>query len=50
MTADLRSGLSTLRRWIDEQHDREMDASPADRQQDVTVELKRLRRENEVLR
>ena len=50
IAADLGVGLSTLRSWIDQQRDREMDEPPADRQEDVVAELKRLRRENEVLR
>ncbi|KIU26176.1 transposase [Methylobacterium radiotolerans] len=50
VAADLGVGLSTLRHWIDGQRDREMDAPPADRQEDMATELKRLRRENEVLR
>src|SRR3954454_25054499 len=47
---DLGIGLSTLRHWIDGQRDREMEAPPSDRQEDMAAELKRLRRENEVLR
>ena len=50
IAADLGVGRSTLRNWIDGQRDREMDALPADRQEDMAAELKRLRRENEVLR
>ena len=50
VAADLGVGLSTLRHWIDGQRDREMDAPPAERQEDMAAELKRLRRENEVLR
>lgn len=50
VAADLEVGLSTLRHWIDGQRDRELDAPPADRQEDMAAELKRLRRENEVLR
>ena len=50
VAADLGVGLSTLRHWIDGQRDRELDAPPADRQEDMAAELKRLRRENEVLR
>jgi len=50
IAADLGVGLSTLRSWIDQQRDREMDEPPADRQEDMVAELKRLRRENEVLR
>jgi transposase len=50
LAADLGIGLSTLRHWIDGQRDREMDAPPGERQEDMAAELKRLRRENEVLR
>jgi transposase len=50
VAADLGIGLSTLRKWIDGRRDREMDAPPVDRQEDMAAELKRLRRENEVLR
>jgi transposase len=50
IAADLGVGLSTLRSWIDQQRDREMDEPPPDRQEDMAAELKRLRRENEVLR
>lgn len=45
---DLGIGLSTLVRWIGRNRDRsDVDAGPA---ADVVEELKRLRRENEVLR
>ena len=47
---DLGIGLSMLRNWIDARRGRAMDEPPPDRQEDVTAELKRLRRENEVLR
>ena len=47
---DLGIGLSTLRNWIDGRRDREMDAPPPDRQEGLAAEVKRLRRENEVLR
>ena len=50
IAADLGVGRSTLRNWIDGQRDREMDVLPANRQEDMATELKRLRRENEVLR
>ena len=50
VAADLGIGVSTLRHWVDGQRDREMDAPPADRQEDMAAELKRLRRENAVLR
>jgi transposase len=50
VAADLGIGLSTLRNWIDGRRDRAMVAPPVDRQEDMAAELKRLRRENEVLR
>jgi transposase len=50
VAADLGIGLSTLRHWIDRRRDREMEQPPPDRQEDMATELKRLRRENEVLR
>jgi transposase len=50
MAADLGIGLSTLRSWIDRGREREMEQPPPDRQEDMVAELKRLRRENEVLR
>src|SRR5215218_6296678 len=49
VASDLGIGLSTLRNWID-RRDRQMDEPPPDRQEDMAAELKRLRRENEVLR
>ena len=48
---DLGIGLSTLTRWLSRSRDREMDEP--DRRppgEDAAAELKRLRRENEVLR
>jgi transposase len=50
VAADLGIGVSTLRHWVDGQRDREMDAPPAERQEDMAAELTRLRRENAVLR
>jgi transposase len=50
IAADLGVGLSTLRTWIDGRRDREMEHPPPDREEDLAAELKRLRRENEVLR
>ena len=50
VASDLGIGLSTLRSWIDRGREREMEAPPPDRQEDMAAELKRLRRENEVLR
>jgi transposase len=50
VASDLGIGLSTLRNWMDRRRDRQMDEPPPDRQEDTAAELKRLRRENEVLR
>ena len=50
IASDLGIGLSTLRNWIDRRRDRQMEQPPPDRQEDTAAELKRLRRENEVLR
>ncbi len=50
IASDLGIGRSTLRNWIDRRRDRQMEQPPPDRQEDMAVELKRLRRENEVLR
>ena len=50
IASDLGIGLSTLRNWIDRRRDRQMEQPPPDRQEDRAAELKRLRRENEVLR
>ena len=48
---DLGIGLSTLRHWIDRRRERWIEQPPEeDRQEDVAAELKRLRRENEILR
>ena len=47
---DLGIGLSTLRHWLDRHREREIDDPPEDRQEDMAAELKRLRRENEILR
>ena len=47
---DLGVGLSTLRHWIDRRREHEIDRPPEGRQEDMAAELKRLRRENEVLR
>ena len=43
-------GLSTLVRWIGRNRDRQIDHPPPGRQEDIAAELKRLRRENEILR
>jgi transposase len=50
IASDLGIGLSTLRNWIDRRRERQMDEPPSDRQEDMAAELKRLWRENEVLR
>ena len=47
---DLGVGLSTLRRWLDKRREPDLEASPRERQEDLAAELKRLRRENEILR
>jgi transposase len=49
VAVDLGVGLSTLRHWLDRRREREIDAPPADRHEDMAAELKRLRRENEIL-
>src|SRR5215207_8265001 len=49
VASDLGIGLSTLRNWIS-RRERQMEDPPDDRQGDMATELKRLRRENEVLR
>jgi transposase len=46
---DLGIGLSTLVRWIGRSRDRHA-VDPVAAESDVTAELKRLRRENEILR
>lgn len=50
IAGDLGIGLSTLVRWITRSRDRQIDRPPEGRQEDVGAELKRLRRENEILR
>jgi transposase len=47
---DLGIGLSTLRHWVDRRRERRVEQPPQNRQEDVAAELKRLRRENEILR
>ena len=49
IAGDLGIGLSTLVRWIGRNRDRGA-VDPAAAESDVTAELKRLRRENEILR
>jgi transposase len=50
IAGDLGIGLSTLRRWLDRRRERDLEAPPPERQEDLSAELKRLRRENEILR
>ena len=47
---DFRVGLSTLTRWVGRSRDRRMPAVDGAAQADLAAELKRLRRENEILR
>jgi transposase len=47
---DLGIGLSTLRHWIDRRRERQIEKPPGDGQEDMAAEMKRLRRENEILR
>ena len=47
---DLGIGLSTLRCWLDKRREGDLEALPPERQEDLAAELKRLRRENEILR
>ena len=47
---DLGIGLSTLVRWISRSRDRRVDELDRSGQEDAAAELKRLRRENEILR
>ena len=47
---DLGVGLSTLTRWMARCRDRAIDMPDASASQDTLVEVKRLRRENEILR
>src|SRR5215216_79931 len=49
IASDLGIGLSTLVRWIERSRDRHA-VDPVAAESDVTAELKRLRRENEILR
>lgn len=50
IAGDLGIGLSTLVRWIGRSRDRRATDGTAASENDVTLELKRLRRENEILR
>ena len=47
---DLGVGLSTLVRWIGRSRDRAAEGTGGPAETDTAVELKRLRRENEILR
>ena len=47
---ELGVGLSTLVRWISRSRDRQIKHPPAADGEEVAAELKRLRRENEILR
>jgi transposase len=47
---DLGIGLSTLRHWIDRRRERQIERPPEEGQEDMAAELRRLRRENEILR
>lgn len=47
---DLGIGRSTLRNWLAKRRERALEAPEPDRQEDLAAELRRLRRENEVLR
>ena len=50
LAENLGVGLSTLTRWIGRRRDREIDFSDKGRTEDAAEELKRLRRENAILR
>lgn len=50
IAGDLGIGLSMLVQWISRSRDRQIDAPDRSGQEEVTAELKRLRRENEILR
>ena len=50
LAENLGVGLSTLTRLIARNRDRQIDAPEKARSEDMTAELKRLRRENEILR
>ena len=50
IAGDLGIGLSSLRQWIDRRWERWIEKPPGDGQEDMAAELKRLRRENEILR
>ncbi|WP_408886928.1 transposase [Limobrevibacterium gyesilva] len=50
VAGDLGVGLSTLGRWISRSRDRQAVASGGQAEADMAAGLKRLRRENEILR
>ena len=50
LAENLGVGLSTLTRWIGRRRDREIDFPDKARTEDAAEELKRLRRENAILR
>ena len=50
IASDLGVGLSTLTRWISRRRDREFDTPEPTGTEDVASELKRLHREDEILR
>ena len=50
IAGDLGIGLSTLVRWISRSRDRQAMAPGGQTEPDMAAELKRLRRENEILR
>ena len=50
LAENLGVGLSTLTRWIGRRRDREIDFRDKGRTEDAAEELKRLRRENAILR
>ena len=41
---------SALRRWLEKRREQDLEAPPPERREEVAAELKRLRRENEILR
>jgi len=50
VAADLGGGLSALRPWLNCRREREIDEPPEERQGDMAAELKRLRRDKEILK
>ena len=50
LAENLGVGRSTLTRWIARNRDREIDAPDKPRSKDMTAAMKRLRRDNEILR